>query len=125
MYKNLNKNLQNFNMQIPQTFLPNPSAQDYQLGFIYRYFLQKSNDENAFVYEVSEQTYDDYETNPFWKKVRLKWRISGPVQPLYNEDFTLKDCGVISSNKASLGLASLHIKNISLYLPHLLQFHRK
>ena len=125
MYKNLIRNSEKFNLQIPQTSIPTPTAQDYQLGFLYRYFLQKANDENAYVYEVSEEIYNSYDPNPFWNKVMVKWRITGTAEPIYENNSKLKDCGIINSNKAALGIASLQIKNISLYLPNLLQFYKR
>ena len=60
MYKDLNKNISNFNLQIPNTIVPTPTELDYDNGFIRRYFLQKVNDENGFIFEVSKEIYDEY-----------------------------------------------------------------
>jgi hypothetical protein len=43
---------------------------------------------------------------------------------MYNDMGEESDKGVINSNKASISIASLKIKNISLYLPNLKQFHK-
>jgi hypothetical protein len=123
MYKDIAKNIETFNLQIPNTTIPSPTDDDYSKGFIYRYFLQKANDENSFIFEVSENDYISYKNNPFWKNAEIKWRISGPIESV-NISITINDKGVIGSNKAAVSLASSVIKNISLYLPNLLQFHR-
>jgi hypothetical protein len=123
MYKDLQKDIENFVLNIPETIVPVPSTTDYNLGYVYRYFIQKANDENSFIFEISETSFKSYQTNPFWKKIRLKWRIVGPVNSTYKNG-EIDDRGVINSNKASLAAASSEIKNISLYLPNLLQFHK-
>jgi hypothetical protein len=123
MYKDIAKNLNNFTLEIPNTIIPSPTTKDYKLGFIYRYFIQKANDENSFIYEISETDYSFYSTNPFWKKLKLKWRINGPTNRMYKNG-EIDDLGVINSNKSSLAAASSEIKNISLYLPNLLQFYK-
>ncbi len=123
MYKDVANNIDTFTIQIPITIIPSPTDSDYQLGFIYRYFIQKANDENAFIYEVSETDYEIYSENHFWKRIRIKWRISGPSNPIYKNG-VMEDRGVLNSNKSSVSLASSHFKNISLYLPNLLQFYK-
>jgi hypothetical protein len=123
MYKNVAKNIEKFTLQVPNTVVPTPTNEDYELGFIYRYFIQKANDEDSFIYEINLNEYNLYNLNPFWKKLRLKWRITGPINPTYNNG-TVSDRGVIQSNKSSLNIASSQFKNISLYLPNLLQFYK-
>ena len=124
MYKDVAKNIDNFTIKIPNTIVPNPSASDYENGFIERYFLQISFDSNGFVYEVNEKIFDKYIETPFWIGERLFWRIVGPLDTMYNDMGEESDKGVINSNKASISIASLKIKNISLYLPNLKQFHK-
>ena len=124
MYKDLVKNISDFNLQIPNTIVPIPTELDYDNGFIRRYFVQKTNDDNGFIFEVSNQIYDNYINSPFWKTTDLKWRIKGSKIPIYKQDGTLEDTGVENSNKAAISLASTKLKNIGLYLPNLFQFHK-
>lgn len=123
MYKDIAKDISTFTIELPKTIIPNPSDEDYSLGFIYRYFVQKANDNNSFIYEVSDEDYQKYLKNPFWKTLKIKWRIAGPTQSMY-KDGSLYDMGVQNSNKASLSFVSSDFKNISLYLPNLLQFYK-
>jgi hypothetical protein len=124
MYKDIAKNIENFTLQIPKTVIPIPTEFDYDNGFIRRYFIQKTNDSNGFVFEVSEEVHDELRDNPFWKVADLKWRITGPKQTVYNQKGELSDIGVEITNKQIINLTSNTIKNISLYLPNLLQFHK-
>jgi hypothetical protein len=124
MYKDIAKNIENFTLQIPKTVIPIPTEFDYDNGFIRRYFIQKTNDSNGFVFEVSEEVHDELRDNPFWKLADLKWRITGPKETVYNQKGELSDIGVEITNKQIINLTSKTIRNISLYLPNLLQFHK-
>ena len=124
MYKDVAKNIENFTLQIPKTVIPIPTEFDYDNGFIRRYFIQKTNDSNGFVFEVSEEVHDELRDNPFWKVADLKWRITGPKETVYNQKGELSDIGVQITNKQIINLTSNTIRNISLYLPNLLQFHK-
>jgi len=124
MYTNIANNLEIFTIQIPETIVPIPSNSDYSVGFIRRYFCQRANDENGNVFEISEETHDELKTNPFWKVGDVKWRISGPLDVVYKNDGGIDDMGVRTSNKAAISLAVSSIKNISLYLPNILQFYK-
>jgi hypothetical protein len=124
MYKDVARNIENFTLQIPKTIIPIPNEFDYDNGFLRRYFIQKTNDSNGFVFEVSSELYDEYIDNPFWKVADLKWRITGPKQTIYNQKGELSDIGVEITNKQIINLTSNTIRNIGLYLPNLLQFHK-
>jgi len=124
MYKDIAKNIENFTLQIPKTVIPIPTEFDYDNGFIRRYFIQKTNDSNGFVFEVSEEVHDELRDNPFWKVADLKWRITGPKETVYNQKGELADIGVEITNKQIINLTSKTIRNISLYLPNLLQFYK-
>ena len=124
MYKNIANNLELFTIQIPNTIVPTPQNQDYEVVFIIRYFCQRANDENGNVFEIDEETHGDLKTNPFWKVGDVKWRISGPLDTVYKDDGGIDDMGVRTSNKAAISLAVSNIKNISLYLPNILQFYK-
>lgn len=124
MYTNIAKDIEKFTLQLPKTITPTPSESDYMLGFVYRYFIKKANDDNAFIFEISETDYEDYHANPLWTGYRIKWRISGPTNTIYKDNGNIDDRGVSASNKAAIGLASRYLKNISLYLPNLLQLYK-
>jgi len=124
MYKDVATNSNIFTIQIPNTIVPTPTQNDYEIGFIDRYFTQRANDASGFVFEVSSDVFNELVENAFWKTVKIKWRLIGPITPSYKQDNTLNDVGVMASNKASISLGSAVIKNIDLYLPNLLQFYK-
>ena len=113
-----------FNIKTPITIVPVPTDDDYALGFIRRHFVQKVNDRNGFIFEISEESHADYLENPFWRTETIKWRISGPIEPTYKNTGEMDDKGVRNSNKAAILLATKTLKNIALYLPNLIQFYK-
>ena len=124
MYKDVVNNLSQFEIKLPKTIVPTPTNDDYNLGFIRRYFTQRSNDTNAHIFEIDENTYVDYVSSPYWRVMDMKWRIRGPLNQTYKSDGSIDDIGVINANKASIARASQSLKNIGLYLPNLSQFHK-
>lgn len=124
MYKELVSDRQTFSLKSPNTIVPIPSNNDYASAYITRYFIQRVSDVNGFVYEISQPEYESYLQNPYWIVVSMRWRISGPLNMVYDFNGNLIDKGVIESNKSSLSTTSLKIKNISLYLPNLKQFYK-
>ena len=111
MYTEVAKNINNFKLEYPNTIVPSPNSVDYDNGFIERYFIRKANDSNGFLYEVNFITFTKYLKNTFWIGENLKWRITGPVDPVYNQNGILTDIGVRSSNRESTLIAANKIKN--------------
>lgn len=96
----------------PTAYLPKITDDDYKLGYIRRYFTQRTQDINSAIIEVSSNTYLKFIANPNYRTTQLRWRISGTK----NE--------VTQSNKIAIQIASEKMKNLKLYLPNLLQFHK-
>lgn len=124
MYKDIANNLDLFKMKIPKTIVPIPTNSDYELGFIRRYFTQKSNDPAGHIYEIDEEVYSELIDSPFWKVADMKWRIRGSLNTIYNDEGGISDMSVSSSNNASIRLTGDKLNNIALYLPNLLQFYK-
>jgi hypothetical protein len=106
------------------TSFPNPNASDYSRGYISRYFVQKTNDKGAEIYEVNYSEYSRLLSNNLFTKASIKWRISGPSQPQYNEKGDITDKGVKESNRLAIQLVFNKIPNLKVYLPNLLQFYK-
>lgn len=123
MYRDLVKDRIQYSLQIPPTTVPTPTEEDYELQFINRYFIQRVNDDNGFIFEVDETEYHNLQQNPYWKKLKMRWRISGPIDSVY-DGVDLIDIGVKKSNEGSIYEASRILKNIGLYLPNILQFYK-
>ena len=125
MYRDLiENNIAKFEIVQPKTIVPTPSLSDYDLGYFDRYFIRKANDPAAFIFEIANDTYNDYYENPIWRTEVLKWRIVGPLSTIYKLDGTVSDIGVSETNKNAINKVAIKLKNIGLYLPNLLQFHK-
>lgn len=124
MYNDLIKNKKLYSLEFPKTIVPIPTESDYENGFITRYFAQRINDENGFVFELNLEEYSILLENPYWIVEKMIWRITGPIEIIYNNSGIIIDKGVTNSNKSSISIISSKIKNIGLYLPNLLQFYK-
>lgn len=93
--------------------IPNPTDKDNFKGYIVRYFVQKANDTNSVIYEVSKSKYSNITSSDLYTNVSLDWRLIGDPSEIKK------------SNITSLRIASKTIPKISLYLPNLLQFYKK
>jgi hypothetical protein len=91
-------------------FFPEPSDNDYTIGYIFRNFVQKVNDSNSSIFEIDDKRINDLSTSDFYSVVTIRWRLTGTPQE------------IMDSNKNSIKLVSDNMKNLKLYLPNLLQF---
>lgn len=124
MYNNLIQSSSLSTIQIPKTFLPNPSDSDYSDGFINRYFIQKANDKTSPVFEISKSTYNNFLSNPLWSKVELVWKIKGDLEPVFNEKGVLIDVGVRNSNLNEITKNQKAIPPLKSYLINPTQFYK-
>lgn len=108
----------------PVTYIPILTNTDYKRGFITRYFVQKTNDDNTPIFEVNNGEYHRVGRSGIYNTTSLRWRIEGSINGVYDLNENLKDIGVKESNKISIRLASNEITKLKLYLPNLLQFNR-
>lgn len=105
-------NLADFNLPTIHTYVPSPTEMDYKKGYITRYFIQKSNDNTGYIYEIGVVDYNKFASSPFFKQLALDWRIMG------------SDDEIKQSNSKSVQIAMNKIPSIHLYLPNLLQFRK-
>jgi hypothetical protein len=123
-YDNLTGYKQKFSKLDVKSHFPKLKESDYNKGFIIRYFVQKVNDLNSPIYEISSSSYSSYNNNPFFIASAVRWRIVGPKETVYDEDGSIVDKSVSESNRISINLQSKKIANLKLYLPNLLQFYK-
>jgi hypothetical protein len=124
MYSNLKESGSFASVQIPDTFLPNPSDRDYSDGVITRYFIQKANDKISPIFELNELNYSKLLNNPFWAKVELKWRIKGDLEPVFNQKGMLIDPGVRNFNLNQIAKFQKTIPTLGGYLINPTQFYK-
>lgn len=112
-YKKIIQNSNDFEIGNFKTYKPIISDVDLKNGYITRYFIQRRNDNTAYIYEIDLKTYLNYTDSFYYKSVKLDWKIKGD------------ESDVKKSNLKSINLASKNMKSIGLYLPNLLQFYKK
>lgn len=111
-YNKLNRKSLIYRPNQVKTYVPKLVEADYLRGYVYRYFVRITNDSSTPILEVSSREYSKLLSNPFYIGAKVRWRLTG------NDD------EVRDSNRIAIRLASDKIKNLSLYLPNLLQFHK-
>lgn len=95
------------------TYIPKPTKGDYLTGYITRFFIQKVNDKSSPIYEIKASYASNIESKVYYALTSLDWRLNGTPEQIKK------------SNAASVKIASADIPKIGLYLPNLLQFHKK
>lgn len=114
VYNRLNKSkINQFEIPTITSYVPSPIDTDYTTGYITRYFIQKSNDKNSAVREISKIGYQEFINNNFYIVVTLDWKIAGTTEEIKE------------SNLKSVKRAAKTIPAIQLYLPYLLQFSKQ
>ena len=87
IYRKLARNISNSNLKSRvYAFKPKIDKNDFKRGFIERRFAQQSNDNQSPVTEISNNTYGNLQSNPLYKLVKLKWRISGTKEEIKNSN---------------------------------------
>lgn len=91
-------------------YVPKPTTADYERGYISRFFVQRTNDLNAPIVEISPNSVSYLQSKGMYNVVSLDWRIAGDL------------ASVRISNFKSITLAKQQMVRIDLYLPNLIQF---
>ena len=114
-------NLGNFNINLPNTFLPTPTDKDYKVGYIERYVVSKINYNE--ITEVSSDVYSKMDSN-FFKKVKFKWKITGALNSKYDGKMLLEQ-GVIEFNKKQVEQISTIIRGANDVFSNITQFYKQ
>jgi len=99
----------------PVAFYPQLTADDYNLGYIIRYFVKLKSNKDSSIIEVDEGGYKFLSENigvgrSFYQSISLRWKITGK-----RED-------VIIGNTKTVESRELLMSGISLKLGNRLQF---
>ena len=101
-----------FKFADPYYVITTPIEEDFQRGYMLRYFIRKRNDISAPIIEIDKDQHDKYESkdegiNPFlYKAISIKWKISGPQNDVYGQGGKLMKAGVEDTNKRTVKSAS-------------------
>ena len=76
------------NKQVPVPFYPEPTSQEYEIGYFTRYFAKQVN-ASKFI-EINKKTFDNMSSHndeylwQLYKTVALPWQISGNIEKVLN-----------------------------------------
>lgn len=128
-YDNIQKKLKKIDVgsfTSPISFIPYPASDDYNNGYINRFFCKKVND--GIIIEIDNEQYDSLSNKEelginyfLYQPYTLKWRISGPKNDIYKENIRIKN-GVEDTNNRILSKAEKEFSGISKKLNNPLQF---
>jgi hypothetical protein len=102
-------------------YKPTITSEDIAQGFIYRYFLKKSNE--LVYFEISKTQYESYRTkldSILYAAGSLRWQITGPIQ---STQTPVKKPGVAEMNTNAIKELEKQLPGISNFLTNPLQFY--
>ena len=112
-YNQLNNNLSEYNLPEILAHIPSPTEIEYKRGYIQRYFVQKSNDMDSYIFEVSKYKFASLQISPYFTIVAILWKISG--NPTERMD----------ANSKSIKIGNKTIPSLHKYLQNTLQFSKQ
>lgn len=66
------------NDSLPNPFFPSPTDNDYNQGFVTRYFIKKRNENYTTIREISPSDFDNFDdSESVYVTTKLNWKISG------------------------------------------------
>jgi hypothetical protein len=112
--------LGSFDFAKPSTYIPTITQDDYDRGYIDRFFVARIN-----YFDIIETNYKDYNVanTSYFIKTKIDWKITGPEFNTYIGK-TLQETGVVNYNNFRIRDAQLYIKNINIILNNPKQFWR-
>jgi len=105
----------------PTIHIPKIEKNDFENGFILRFFLKKVNDK--FITEIDNNQYDLFSTSPFYKTTSINWKITGPRNNII-KDGRVEIEGVEDHNLKEIQTAELTLQGMKQKLTNPLQFWR-
>lgn len=112
--------LGSFDFAKPSTYIPTITQDDYDRGYIDRFFVARIN-----YFDVIETNYKDYNiaNTSYFIKTKIDWKITGPELNTYIGK-TLQETGVVNYNNFRIRDAQVYIPNIYVVLNNPKQFWR-
>ena len=99
-------------LEIPDPYFLQPSQEDYDNGFVKRYFYKRKG--SLTINEINEKGFGDLDS-PYYQKLELKWKIAGPLND------TPEETGIIDTNQRTILLYANQFEGLERYLTDLTQ----
>lgn len=87
--------LSGFDFSLPETYIPIITSDQYEYGYITRYFISRIN--MFYLTETTSQCFKLVDSK-FFIKTKIMWKVSGPEFNVYNNNI-LEITGVVNYNK--------------------------
>ena len=110
----LDENIKDYKpeLTIPDPYFLQPSQEDYDNGFVERYFYKRKG--STTINEISKKGFGNL-NSPYYQKLKLKWKISGPLND------TPEETGIIDTNRRTIMLYQNEFTGLERYLTNLQQ----
>ena len=99
-------------LTIPDPYFLQPSQEDYDNGFVERYFYKRKG--STTINEISKNGFGNL-NSPYYQKLKLKWKIAGPLND------TPEETGIIDTNRRTILLYQNEFTGLERYLTNLQQ----
>ena len=99
-------------LTIPDPYFLQPSQEDYDNGFVERYFYKRKG--STTINEISKKGFGNL-NSPYYQKLKLKWKITGPLND------TTEETGIIDTNLRTILLYKNEFTGLERYLTNLQQ----
>jgi len=113
-------NFSDINTEYPVYNKTLPQKNDYEVGFIYRYFVKKINDKT--IYEISKENYTNISPR-IYSKIVINWKLTGKKNDIYQNKIKIYD-GVYEYNKNQINVNKQYIPGLEKILRDPLEFWR-
>lgn len=124
LVKSYNKLAGKIKPNIIDAFHPEPTAEDYSMGYIDRFFCRMANQSDGIITEISPKLYNKLQNDKKLITARMRWKIKGEMETKFNDDGSVKEFGIIHANKRSIELAKKNISNIDTFLVDYTKFYK-
>ncbi len=100
----------------PKQYFPQPTNEDYRIGYIERYFAKPRANIKSIIIEINKDEYINLTeifptpTSSYYNAIKLRWRIQGTFREMQR------------SNSNTSIFQEKNMPGISLYLGNLIQF---
>ena len=113
-YNVLTENIEDYTpeLTIPDPYFLQPNQEDYDNGFVKRYFYKRKG--STTINEIDKTGFSDLDS-PYYQKIELKWKISGPLND------TTEETGIIDTNLRTILLYKNEFTGLERYLTNLQQ----
>ena len=101
----------------PTSYIPKPTAEDYQKTVMKRYFCKYRSDDRNKIVEISKETFGKLNMQ-YYKFIEVLWRISGPATDEYKDGLVISK-GIANANKDTIQLKNKELKGLDAYLTDL------